>query len=169
MERKYFCIGERVSLVEYLPDADDPLTYENWLDPVTQEAYNFQMKKTYEEYHEGESKHRWNAVILRNDDRKIIGSVTLSPEGSAPDLAINLFRTFRGLGYGTEAFSMALKYCFNNFGFTEVYAGCYEHNAASRKMLEKCGLRPNPEGNCEERHFLTGEPVVQFDFVKYRE
>lgn len=38
----------------------------------------------------------------------------------------------------------------------------------SLKMLKKCGFVPHPEGNEEERHFESGEPVIQLDFVKYR-
>lgn len=168
MERNIYISNNVLSLAEYVPDIDDPLTYENWLDPATQEGYNFRMAKSYQEYHEGELHHRLNAVILRNSDRAVIGSITLSPPDSLPDLAINLFRSYRGQGYGTMAFSMALEYCFEEFNFREIYAGCYEHNRVSMRMLEKCGMMPHPEGNCVENHFQTGMPVMQLDFVKYR-
>lgn len=168
MERKIYAANNILSLAEYLCDKDDPLTYENWLDTETQEGYNFRMEKTYEEYHSAPFNHRWNAVVLRNSDRAVVGSLTLSPEGSLPDLAINIFHPFRGKGYGTSAFALALEYCFSHFGLQEIYAGCYEHNAVSMKMLQKCGMQPHQEGNCLETHFLTGEPITQLDFVKYK-
>jgi len=86
-----------------------------------------------------------------------------------PDLAIMLFRPLRGQGYGTVAFALALQYCFDAFGLPEIYAGCYAHNVRSMKMLQKCGFVPHPEGDQEEAHYLDGSPVMQLDFVKYRQ
>ena len=72
----------------------------------------------------------------------------------------------RGQGIGTAAFALAADYCFDVMGLSEVYAGCYEGNVRSRKMLAACGFVPHPEGNCEEVHFRTGEPIIQYDYIK---
>lgn len=32
-------------------------------------------------------------------------------------------------------------------------------------MLKKCGFIPHPEGNQQEKHFLTGEDITQLDSV----
>lgn len=96
------------------------------------------------------------------------GYVFLSPASSEPDLAIMMFDGFYGRGYGTEAFSLAADYCMERFGLDHIYAGCCGGNLRSRRMLEKCGFAPHPEGNQAEKHYLTGEEIVQYDFVKYR-
>lgn len=85
-----------------------------------------------------------------------------------PDLAIMLYKPYRGNGYSTPVFGLALRYCFAHFGFECIYAGCYESNPKSMKMLANCGFVPHTEGNCNETHFLDGTPIVQYDFVTYR-
>ncbi len=63
---------------------------------------------------------------------------------------------------------LAAKYCFESYGFECIYAGCYETNTVSRKMLKSCGFVPHPDGDCHESHYLTGEPITQYDYVLYR-
>jgi RimJ/RimL family protein N-acetyltransferase len=55
---------------------------------------------------------------------------------------------------------------FDILKLNRIYAGSYPHNIASQKMLAKCGFKPHPEGNLEEKHYLTGEPIIQYDYVK---
>ena len=169
MARKIFTASEILSLAEYIDEIDDAENYANWLDPETQSGYNFRMTDTYEEYHSKSAIFTFIAVILRNSDHKVIGVISLSPNLTEPDLAIRLYKPFRGQGYGTTAFSLALKYCFDTFSLPRIYAGCYEYNKASLNMLKKCGFIPYPEGNSYETHFLTGLPVTQLSFVKHRD
>jgi len=168
MERRIYIAGARVSLAEYLPDADDPANYENWQDPVMQAAYNFKMTRSYAEFQARPVRSRFLAAVVRNLDGKVMGNVSLSPEGSPPDLAIALYRPYRYQGYGPEAYSLALGHCFSTFGLEEIYAGSYPHNAASMKMLKNCGFERNPDGDCAEEHYLTGAPVVQMDHILRR-
>ena len=109
MERKIYISNNVISLAEYLRDIDDPASYENWLDPLTQAGYNYQINIPYEEYHRKVFRHRFHAVVLRNSDNAVMGSVSVSPEPSLPDLAINLYRPYRGQGIGTTAFALAVK------------------------------------------------------------
>ena len=169
MNREIYLSNECISLAEYVNDADAPAVYACWQDEETASGYNYRITDTYEEFHNRQIRSRFLAVILRKTDREVIGLVSLSPENMPPDLAIMLFRPFRGQGYGTAAFALALQYCFDTFGLTEIYAGCYTHNVQSMKMLQKCGFIPHPEGDQEEAHYLDGSPVIQRDFVKYRE
>jgi hypothetical protein len=32
-------------------------------------------------------------------------------------------------------------------------------------MLQKCGYVPYPEGNVPEKHYITGEDIIQLDFI----
>ena len=168
-EREIYIAGDRVSLAEYCEEQDVRDRFDCWRDPETESGYNWRVTMDFEEFKKLPVRSRFIAVIIRNADGAALGNVFLSPEGSLPDLAIMLFEPWRGMGYGPEAFSLALQYCFEKVDFDEIYAGCYEHNKRSWKMLQRCGFVPHPEGNVAEKHYLTGEPVTQFDFVKYRE
>ena len=164
--RKLYATDGVVSLAEYVAEADASDCYDCWLDAETQRGFNFRMTETLEEYRRSEVTSRFLATVIRCSDGTAVGSVFLSPEGSPPDLAIMLYKPFRGRGFGTRAFALGADYCFEAFGLKQLYAGCYPHNAASMKMLHKCGFRPHPGGNVAERHYITGEELTQLDFVR---
>lgn len=168
MNRKVYIANENLSLAEYCPAMDNEPYFECWQDPATQDGYNYKMRDTLEEFCERPTRSRLLAVIIRNEDSKPLGIVSLSPEDSLPDLAIMLYKPYRGQGYGTNAFSLAAKYCMEAFGFECLYAGCYETNKISRKMLKACGFVPNPDGDSHETHYLTGKPITQHDYVLHR-
>lgn len=168
MERKIYAASQDVSLAEYLPEIDGEAYFACWQDPDTQKGYNYRMTDSQEEFRARPIRSRFLAVILRSADGEPLGIVTLSSEGSPPDLAIMLCRPYRGREYGTEAFSLASTYCLTAFGLDCLYAGCYETNKVSLRMLKACGFVPHPEGNVHETHYLTGEPITQFDFVLHR-
>lgn len=46
-----------------------------------------------------------------------------------------------------------------------LHAGLYPDNIVSRKMLERCGYVPFPDGNVAEKHYITGEDIVQLDYI----
>jgi len=48
---------------------------------------------------------------------------------------------FRGRGYGTEAARLTLRLAFEEHGATRMTASCAAENRASRRVLEKCGMR----------------------------
>ena len=163
--RKIWIADDILSLVECIPQIDDVNNYKCWRDKATQDGYNFKLEDTLEEFRSHPIKSRFIATIQRNSDSACIGSISVSPEGSVPDLAIMLYKPFRHHGYGTKAFSLAIQYCFNVLKIDELHADCYETNIVSQKMITKCGFQPNPQGNQLEEHYLTREPIMQFDFV----
>ena len=165
MDRKIYISNETLALAEYIPEIDAPNDYECWQDKAMQDGYNFKMSMTREAFCGRPIRARFIAAILRRSDRAVIGSISLSPEGSPPDLAIMLYEPFRHQGYGPLAFSLGVKYCFDELKLDRLYAGCYETNTASLSMLRRCGFQPHPEGNQQEKHYLTGEPITQLDFV----
>ncbi len=167
MERQAYISDGTVALVEYVDARDDAGCYRCWLDPDTQRGYNHNVTETFEEFAQGSIQSRFAATIVRLMDGAHIGYMFLSTDESAPDLAIMLDRAYRGQGYGSAAFSLGARYCFEAFPVPALYAGCYEDNAPSLAMLKKCGFVPHPEGNQAEKHFLTGEDIVQMDFVLY--
>ncbi|MBQ7299373.1 MAG: GNAT family N-acetyltransferase, partial [Clostridia bacterium] len=120
----------------------------------------------FEEFSASPKRSRFRAFIVRKTDVAVAGGVFVSPPHVLPDLAIMIYRPYREQGFGTAAFTLAVNYCFDVMGLSELYAGCYEGNVRSRKMLAACGFVPHPEGNCEEVHFRTGEPIMQYDYIK---
>lgn len=167
MVRETYITDGCLSLTQYLPE-DNRASFDNWQDPGTRNGFNFIMADSYETYSTRKIRQRFLSAIMLNETREIIGTIGLSPEGSPPDLAIWMYRPYRGKGYGTRAFKLAIKYLFETLGLDEIYAGCYPGNRASEKMLARCGFVPHPEGDVHEKHHLTGEPLVQRDFVLKR-
>ena len=61
--------------------------------------------------------------------------------------AIWIYPQYRHKGYGTNSFTLALKYIFDNYPYPEIAAGCFEDNLYSRRMLKKLGFIHYPDGD----------------------
>jgi len=153
-----------VGLVAY-QKCDDLALYSDWLDPDTCEGFNGVYVTSFEEFARREVRSRFFAMICLRGTGEIVGAVGLSPPEDLADLTIHVFRPYRGKGYGTAAFALAAKYIFDVLGITEIYAGAYAGNIASRKMLERCGFVPHPAGNLREKYYRTGADIVQLDHI----
>lgn len=82
------------------------------------------------------------AVILRAEAR-LIGCCTLSVQrrqGRA-QMGWDLDRRFWNCGYATEAARALITFAFGALHLTWMEADCFTANAASMRVLEKCGLR----------------------------
>jgi ribosomal-protein-alanine N-acetyltransferase len=167
MDRKVYMQNDVISLSEYIDSEDDINCYLCWQDKDTQNGYNYKMICSYEEFIKQEEKSRFIATIIRKSDNACIGCIFVSPEFASPDLAFMIFKPYRNMGYGTMAFSLGVKYCFEELKLDKIHAGCYMDNQASISMLKNCGFVPHPEGNSHEKHYLTRKDTVQLDFVKY--
>ncbi len=167
MQRNVYITDGYLGLTEYIPSIDDIDCYNCWQDEETQNGYNYNLTESFDEFKSGSIKSRFIATIVRCSDNACIGSIFVSPENTLPDLAIMIYKCYRNQGYGTIAFRLGVKYCFNNLLLDKIYAGCYENNEASKKMLTACGFKSHVEGNQNEKHYLTGEDIIQYDFVIY--
>lgn len=164
MNRKTYISNDILSLVEY-QKSDDRVLYENWLDPDTQKGYNGVYVTTFEEFQSEERRQRFFAMIQLNDTKEIIGAIGISPPETIADLAIWVFNPYRRQGYGKLAFGLATKYAVDILNIKDLHAGAYLDNIGSLKMLNRCGYISYPDGNILEKHFLTGEEIIQMDFV----
>lgn len=66
------------------------------------------------------------------------------PEGASPDdvsLGYRLRRAAWGQGYATEAARALVRKGFTELGVRRVHATTYEHNVASRRVMERVGMR----------------------------
>lgn len=83
------------------------------------------------------------AVELR-DTGELIGDCGLyRVEGAGPEVevAYHLGRPWWGRGYATEAAKAALDFGFREAGLAEIVAICFPDHAASRRVMEKAGMR----------------------------
>ncbi len=117
------------------------------------------------------------AIVLKEND-KVIGGTEITninrKDGTAGG-GIWLNEDFQKNGYGTEAFSTKIKYCFDILKLRRIENGYFPNNEKSRKMQEKLGYKY--EG-LRRRKFLclaTNEYVdecitglLKEEFIEYR-
>jgi len=91
----------------------------------------------------------WHALwlIVRKDGKRI-GNLSFkgSPDEGVVELGYGIDEEYRGYGYATEAVETILAWAFDQPGVTAVAAETEEGNAASRRVLEKCGFLPAGAG-----------------------
>lgn len=168
MTRKTYISCDDIKLSEYIDDIDDPLQYACWLDPVTEEGFNYKSDLSFESFQKEVTRSRFHASILRTSDDAVIGYVFMSPEEKIPDLAIMIYKPYRHQGYGKQAVKLALQYGFDTLGLDIIHAGCYEHHTISKHLLTTLGFHLNEKGCIEETHYLTGEKIIQLDYVIHK-
>ena len=57
------------------------------------------------------------------------------------DVGYRFHPDYWGKGYATESGKASVRYGFEKMNLTEIIGTCHEKNLASRKALEKCGLK----------------------------
>lgn len=163
-KRKIYIENDSLALVKRL-QRDARAEWENWCDPQTERGYNSAMRTSRHSYCRHRPRQRWVASILRKADNRHIGTVGLSPADSEPEIAVSLFATYRYQGYGTAALRLATIFCFETLQLAQLFASCHEENPAGLHMLQKCGFVPYMQGHTPQTHFITGEPLVQWEFM----
>ncbi|MGR9373385.1 GNAT family N-acetyltransferase [Rhizobium leguminosarum] len=88
------------------------------------------------------------------------GGVTLSKEFDGLNLSYHLQRESWGQGYATELVREALVFAFDDLHGERVIGLVRTANAASRRILEKCGF------NFEREVMLHGAPTNMYAFGK---
>ena len=87
-------------------------------------------------------------AMITKDDSKNIGYVQLVPIGDDKwEIGYHVAKAFTGKGYATEAVMAFLPVMSERAGITEIYGIRLLENAASGRVLEKCGFET----------FFTGE------------
>ena len=73
------------------------------------------------------------------------------------ELFINLgmIEEIEGQGYGTDAVSTFVAYCFKHLNFHKIYLNVYESNLRAIRCYEKAGFKQ--EGKLMEHHFNNGK------------
>jgi RNA polymerase sigma-70 factor, ECF subfamily len=83
-----------------------------------------------------------NWAILPEGEREIAGWAGLQylPELDETEVGFLLDRPFWGKGYATQAARAALRFGFEHFDFDHIIALVHPENAASRRVIAKCGM-----------------------------
>ena len=86
----------------------------------------------------------WLLAVERKGTADVIGYCGLTIHGNGspdePELAYELLRAAHGCGYATEA-SRAVVTWASKAGYRRLWAGVWDWNTASRRVLEKLGFR----------------------------
>ena len=91
------------------------------------------------------------------DDDQVIGNcgIRRKPENDREaDIGFELAPDLWGQGFATEAALAIVNYGFRELGLHRVSSWCIADNAASARVLEKVGLRP--EGRLRENEYFKG-------------
>lgn len=88
------------------------------------------------------------AICLKNNE-EVIGLVELYERGmdersgllKTKEIGFLLDQEFEGNGYMTEALNLVIKEAFENEDQVEIWAGTFENNIRSQKLLNKLGFK----------------------------
>lgn len=112
------------------------------------------LQKQYKEYGIG----RW--AVVEKESGEFIGwsgikfvTETFNNHINYYDLGYRLIRRFWGKGYASESAFATRDYAFSKLGVNELFGAAHFSNAASNKILIKCGFTPGIPTDYE------GEPV----------
>lgn len=135
MTRKKYIKNDVLYLAEII-ESDYKILYDSWNEQDTILGYNYKLPYTFEEYCEkGMETSNWGAIIVRLEDNQVIGRIGISK--GLPDLSITIFKPYRNKSYTTQAFLLGVKYCFEVLKLDKIYAGSYEDNIVSLKIIER--------------------------------
>jgi [ribosomal protein S5]-alanine N-acetyltransferase len=85
-----------------------------------------------------------NLVLAIEVEGEAVGSIGIQMQNDIyrknGELGYWLGETYWGRGIATEAVEAVVKYGFDHFDLNRIYACVFEQNAASMRVLEKCGF-----------------------------
>ena len=123
------------------------------------------LKKAYGEMLQGSLAHpkerEWYAMwMIENADGTQLGDLCFKgmEANRNPEIGYGILEAYRGRGYAAEAVNLALQWAFRHPEVKAVEAETDPGNAASQRVLEKCGFRPMG---------VLGEEGPRF--IKYKE
>lgn len=96
-------------------------------------------------------------AVERRNDAAMIGEVLLllrSEQSRQAELGYTFHPDYHGLGYATEASRRMLHLGFAEGGLHRIYARCHAQNEASRRVMERLGMRK--EAHFREHLFVKG-------------
>ena len=125
-----------------------------------------ELKKAYSEMLEGCLRHPnqwdWYAIwMIEKTDGTPVGDLCfkgLRGDGIS-EIGYGILEEHQGQGYATEAIQTACRWAFLHPDVTSLEAETDAGNAASQRVLEKCGFCPNGIVGEEGPRFSLGRPI----------
>lgn len=139
---------ERMVLRRYCPEDAEPLyrrlgtdpesvRYSGWNPYASLEMAQDTVRRFIDSYND-DHVYAW---VMDVDD-VVIGTIgAYDYRGDHIEVGFSVVRDWQGRGYATEALKQVLEYLTENEGIPCVTAWCAADNAASRRVLEKAGMR----------------------------
>lgn len=83
------------------------------------------------------------AVFIRNSDTYIgnVGLINVSSLHNHAEISYYIDKNLWGMGYATEAAAKMLQFGFETLGMFKITGLCMSSNPASRRVMEKLGMR----------------------------
>lgn len=107
--------------------------------PMSIEDIEGYLLHTTQKYSEGDY---FNWVITQKEDGKIVGAINLKPSSDDSLLfSYAIDNRYTGRGYMTEALAVVRDYALEKLKVSAFVGGCVTKNIASKKVMEKCGLK----------------------------
>ena len=127
---------------------------------------NEELKKAYTEMLDGCLRHPdqwdWYAIwMIEKTDGTHIGDLCFKGlrEDCIAEIGYGILEEHQGQGYATEAVRAACRWAFGHAEVTSLEAETDAGNAASQRVLEKCGFRPNGTIGAEGPRFTLKRPI----------
>ena len=101
----------------------------------------------------------YDFAIIERESKKMIGTcgfTRLDGENSTGEVGYVLHPSFWGKGYATEAVEAIIRFGFEKLGLHRIEGRYMENNVASRRVMEKCGMRL--EGVYHDFMVIKGRP-----------
>ena len=153
--------GDRILLRERV--ADDVEAIHRWrADPRVMQFVSFRsasLEETRRHLHEesiaeqarGRDREKFFLAVDLLDDGRSIGGVGLMRDAPGEaDLGWFLEKAYWGRGYASEAARLLLDFGFGELGLQRMRATCRSENAASERVMQKCGMQRErvADGRC---------------------
>jgi ribosomal-protein-alanine N-acetyltransferase len=146
-------LGDAPAMYAYRSDAE-MYRYQSPEPPASTDAVVESIRR-WLEHHAEDRLPMWVIVLKETGNvAGLIGFVELSRANSAGWLTYELARELWGRGMTTEAVRAILSYGFDTMGLNRIAAGCWDGNLASRRVMEKAGMRY--EGTTRQIKFAKG-------------
>jgi len=124
-------------------------------DTLTRAALRRRLRHYREDWKEGSA---YCFFIFSREDDRILGGINLTNVRrgivQSGSLGYWIGAPYANRGYMTEALRLVLNFAFLQLGLNRVEAACLPHNAPSRALLARCGLRQ--EGHARKYLRING-------------
>lgn len=109
------------------------------------------------------------AVCFKDKPNHVIGSVAIidiKKRAQRGEIGYWINKNFWGQGIATEAAKAIINFGFNTLNLHSIIARHFEHNPASGRVMQKCGMRYAGMLREHESRFDTFFNVVYYDLLK---